>query len=118
MDPSFKGAVFRYTSVVYYLNRKNKQNYTLNILEEFLLTNQFVFYFSKNFYLVDEINEKISQLKSNGLIEHLQWKYFTLDKKLKDYPSMLTLENLSGIFKLLAYGLAAAMCALVIELVF
>jgi hypothetical protein len=51
LDPNFRGAVFRYRSVIAYTNQYYKKNFTLEILDESLLTNEFVFYFAKNFYL-------------------------------------------------------------------
>jgi hypothetical protein len=115
LDPNFKGAVFRYRSVIAYTNQYYKKNFTLEILDESLLTNEFVFYFAKNFYLVDEINDKISQFKSNGLIDCLMKKYFVKDKKGKDPPAGLKFKQLSGIFELLVYGWISATCVMLVE---
>lgn len=61
LDKKFPGAVCHYYSIVSHINSLNSRNFTLRILDEALLTNPIVFYFAKNFYLVDAINEKISQ---------------------------------------------------------
>lgn len=118
LEPSFKGAVFRYGSIVSYNNQVNQQNFTLKVLSESFLTNQFVFYFTKNFYLVDEINEKISHFKSSGLMKHWRSKYTNLIKKRKELQTSMTLGHLSGVFELLIYGWIATSCVFVIELIF
>lgn len=118
LEPSFKGAVFRYASIVSYNNHINQHTFSLKILNEAFLTNQFVFYFTKNFYLVDEINDKISQFKSSGLMKHWRSKYISSIKKAKESQTSMTLRHLSGVFELLIYGWIAASSVFVIELIF
>lgn len=54
-----RGAVFTYLSTALYTNSISKQNFFYTIFNEAVVTSQIKFYFTKNFYLVDEINEKI-----------------------------------------------------------
>lgn len=105
LNPTFKGAVLRYSLSIAYINQINKNNFTLKILNEAFFTNQFVFYFTQNFYLVDEINEKISQFHASGLIKFWITKYSIEDHKTrKESPSCFTMKKLKGIFEVLLFG--------------
>jgi hypothetical protein len=121
LDPAYKGVVFTYQSIALYMNFLNRKNFTVRICKEPLLTNHIVFYFTKNFYLVDEINELTERFKDAGLIEHVLSKY--IDTQLMDLQepktsaTALTMKNLSGIFQLLIYGLGVAVICFVAELV-
>jgi hypothetical protein len=121
LDPSYKGVVFDYLSIALYNNFLNRKNFTVKICRESLVTNLVVFYFTTNFYLVDDVNELIGRLKDAGLIEHVLSKY--IDTQLMDYQeaktsaTALTMKNLSGIFQLLIYGLGVAVICFVAELV-
>jgi hypothetical protein len=120
LDSSFKGVVFGYLLIVLYKNIQSRKNYTLNICKEVMLTNQIVFYFTKNFYLVDEFNRVIDNVKAAGLVDHVLSKY--IDEKMinaaseKQGPSPLDLVHLSGIFKLLAGGLITALLSFLMEI--
>lgn len=106
LDPSKKSVVCHYYSVISYLNSLNSRNFTLRILNEVLVSNQIVFYFTKNFYLVDEFNEKISFFKASGLINFWMSRYAGPDTmKAEDIPTKLTLLNLQGTFELFLYGI-------------
>jgi hypothetical protein len=116
LDPLFNGAVFHYDSIVLYMNSINHQNFTLKILNEALITNLIVFYLSKNFYLVDEIDEKISQFKANGFIKFWTSKYINSKlKKEKHLQSPLSLKQLKGTFEILYFGLLLSSFSFVIE---
>lgn len=117
LDSNFKGAVFAYSSTVLYRNFIRPKNLTCNILNEALITNQIVFYLTKNFYLVDEINEKISQFKANGMINFWMSKYTHADQtKSGDGLTALSFWHLSASFQLLAYCLAGASIVFIVEL--
>jgi hypothetical protein len=119
LDPSFKGVVFDYLTIALYTNFLNRKNYTFKICKESLLTNQIVFYFTKNFYLVDEFNNLFGRLKAAGLVEHVLSKYVDMElmdlQDVKKEATSLTLENLKGIFQLLTCGLALAVIGFVVE---
>jgi hypothetical protein len=75
-----------------------------------------VFYFTKNFYLVDEINEKISQFHSSGLIDFWISNYLIVDHKSNnEFPSVLTMKKFEGIFAILSFGWFLAIGALIFE---
>lgn len=119
LDSSFKGAVFAYHSNVLYLNMINKQNFSYSVLNEAFVTNPVAFYFTKNFYLVEEFNTKISQCKANGLINFWLSKYASSTaQKAVDFPSRMTVKHLQGTFEVLLYGLIGALIAFVLELNF
>ncbi len=63
LDPSFRGAVFIFLAQVLNENLVNSKNFTLRICKEIMLTDSFAFYFTKNFYLVDEFDNRIERLK-------------------------------------------------------
>lgn len=117
-DPTFRGAVFTYLSTALYTNSISKQNFSCTILNEAVVTSQIVFYFTKNFYLVDEINEKISQFKANGLMEYWISRSFSSSDSTfgKFSPTSLNLKNVQGIFILYAYGSMIATIVFVCEL--
>lgn len=119
LDPSFTGAVFSYLSTTSYTNSINKQNFTLTILNEAVVTSQIVFYFTKNFYLLDEFDQKISQFKANGLIYFWISKHFNSDKmnsnRFKSRQQSLNLQELQGIFVLHFYGLLIAFLVFCLE---
>lgn len=119
LSPSFKGAVFNYLTTVQYINSQNSRNFSYNILNEALLINEIVFYFTKNFFLVDEINFSLSHLKSGGFINFLRSKY--LSKTFQSnylFKSSLNLRQLGGVFKILLYGWLISCCMFFLEVVF
>lgn len=108
-----------YFSAVSYKNLINRQNYSLNILSEAFITNQIVFYFSKNFYLVDDINDLTCLLKASGLFNFWMSKYMSKDQKsMKKIASSLKLIHLKGVFELLIYGLSFAFVVFIAEISF
>lgn len=116
LDSSFDGAVFYYKSIVLYTNSINHRNFTLQILNEALVTNLIVFYLSKNFYLVDEIDDKISQFKASGFIQLWSSKYFKEGPNSNRDPTSLSMEQLQGTFKVLSFGLLLSFVSFVFEL--
>lgn len=118
LGSSFKGAVFIYHTTVMYRNFHNRSS-TLNVLKEAFVSNQVVFYLSKNFYLVDELNEKSSRFKSSGLIKFWRSKFADNDQNanmLKHIPSKLKVKHLQGIFSLLIDGFTISAVTFLIEL--
>lgn len=84
-----------------------------------MLTSSFAFYFTKNFYLVNEFNEVISNCQSAGLIDYVMSKYTKLTKKIeKQPPSALSYNNLEGFFELFAYGLILSFLSFILEILF
>lgn len=119
LDPTFKGAVAERVCSILYRNSINKQNFTLKMLNEVLVSYQIVFFFSRNFYLLDEFNEKLSQFQANGLLNFWRSNYMSsASEKLAIIPSSLDLMQLRGVFTLYMFGLLCACAALLSELTF
>ncbi len=86
-----------------------------------MLSNSFVFYFTKNFYLVSEFNELIFLFESSGLIDYTMSKY--VDPNLmrtiqKQPPSALNYRNIEGFFSLFYYGSVLALVSFICEIFF
>lgn len=121
LNPSFTGVVFNYLTPVLYENLIQRKNFTLKICKETMHTNSFVFYFTKNFYLVDEFNTLINTFESAGLIEQVMSKYVDMNlMKLshKQPPSVITYDNIEGFFELFYYGCALALVSFMCEIIF
>jgi len=74
------------------------------------MTIHLVYYFRKNFYLVNEINEKIGIMQSSGLINRIIKKYaddrFLRRKLPEDGPSQsqLRVQHFEGTFLIWIFG--------------
>lgn len=120
LNPNFNGIVFQYFSVVAHDNLMNRKNFTLKICKEPLMTNQIVFYYQKNFYLVDEINEIIQTFKSNGFINFILSKYANdpnINLQFVEAAAKLTLEHFKGILQILLFGLSTSFIIFLMELI-
>lgn len=119
-DPNFKGVVFQYITNALYSNQQNLKSFTYKICSESLMTNHLIFYFRKNFYLVDEINERIRRLRSAGIINFFISKYS--DEKYKKIeetnngPTQLTVNHFIGILQLWLFGLIVSFVLFLIEI--
>lgn len=121
LDPSFRGVVFNYLAPVSYDNLIERKNFTFRICKEIFNTNAFVFYFTKNFYLVDEFNELIQSFESAGLIGYTMAKYIDMNlMKIaeKNPPSALKYGNIEGFFALFYFGCAVALMCFICEIIF
>lgn len=124
LNQSLHGAVFKHKMPVLYQNFINRHNYTLNICPVTIYTNSFVFYFTQNFYLMQDMNNLIGNFKSAGLIDFIISKYIdpiyvtAFYKKEKQPPTPFEYSRLKGIFKLLFYLLGLSTVTFVSELLF
>lgn len=120
LDASFKGGLIQPLLEVIFLNQQNYQNFTFQVLKEYLFDVQIVNYFPKNFYLVEPMNDKIGILKAAGLINLWMERY--IDKsylKIKQFTGgarTITIKQLSGGFQILGIGTFIASLIFVIEL--
>lgn len=120
LDDNFKGVVFQYITAALYRNQRNFKNFTLKICTEPLMTNHLIFYFRKDFYLIDEVNERIGIMKSSGIVEYFISKY--ADKKFKQVssdstgPSKLELHHFIGVYQMWSFGLALSFLTFLVEL--
>lgn len=121
VEPTFKGAVTSSIEQILYFNKMNYKNMTLTVCKEYLFTFQYGIYFRKNSYLEEVFNNKISILKSSGLIDFWASDYISskfLNIKLRDAsPRKLSIEQLMGGFEVLFIGFSVGSAILLCELV-
>ena len=116
LDPNFKGAVVGPLSEVIYANLKNFKKFTFRVLPEILFSVPVAMYFPKNHFLVNEINSKISILKSAGLIDWWTSKYLQGRKEpLTIVPAKLNIKHLAGGFYIFIGGFTIAVICFIIE---
>lgn len=108
-DSTFKGAVtIDYAQAAYY-NKVHHRNETFKICKEQMFSGQVVFYFQKDFYLVQEFNDKIKYLKAAGILDIWLRKY--IDNKYLNFKQpkigsrKLKFRNLQGGFQLFCGGI-------------
>lgn len=119
LNPSFKGVVFNNLPQILYINQLNLNNYTLTVCKESVYNMPFVFYFKKNHFLVDEINEKLDLLLMNGMIDHFTRKYADtgfLKIRESGERKVLTLTHFRGAFLLHLVLIIISIFVFVIEL--
>lgn len=120
-DPSFKGAFARSLVKALYYNKINPKINRFQICKEVFLTIPAVFHTRKNFYLLEEIDERIVELKTAGLINHWIRRY--IDPNLMahqedlDEPKVLTFHDLTACFHILVIGYVASLIAFFCELI-
>lgn len=119
VDSSSNLAVTSSLEQVLFFNKLNYKNMTLTVCREFLFTFQYGIYFRKNSYFEDVFNEKISFLKSNGLIEFWASKFISsqyLHVSLRDgSPRQLNVGQLMGGFEVLFIGLSIGFVVFLLE---
>lgn len=120
LDPKFNGVVFNYLDQILYANQINK-NFSFHVCKERFTTNHFVFYFKRNHYLVDEINNQIELMLTNGMIQRFRSKYADLKfaSPIREYvgPKLLTLEHFNGVFRIFAVCSIIAIIIFLFELI-
>jgi hypothetical protein len=120
LDPSFKGVVFNYLDQLLYQNMINFKNFTYHICKERFSTYQFVFYFRKNHYLVDDVNSKIDLMLEFGIIQHINsnyadTKFLKISTDTKQ-PIQLTLKHFMGAFRLFGISIGFAVSIFAVEM--
>jgi hypothetical protein len=117
-DSSFKAAFGASLTKTLFEDQVKDKAKRHTICKDVLLTLPKVIYTIKDFYLIDEFNDKIELLKSAGLIEF--WYFQFIDKpstkaKNKKYPQRLKLQHFEGCFGILCCGSFASFVAFVVE---
>ncbi|CRL04594.1 CLUMA_CG017662, isoform A [Clunio marinus] len=76
-------------------NKRHFNDFTHKILKEPMRVDNIVIYFSKHFYLIEAINEKLSQLIASGIIKHWIENFLKLQYRmeLKGSREMLLDKN-------------------------
>lgn len=119
LDSSFKGVVFNYENQIVYLNQLNYKNFSYIICKEKFMITSFVFYFRKNHFIVDDINEVLKMMHSNGFIDFISRKY--ADRKYLKHeedsgPKVLELAHLYGAFKIYLVSNLIAFVVFILEI--
>lgn len=119
LNPTFKGVVLDFHMQVLVINEENYKRFTYKRCLEHILLIQSVFYMRKNFFLQDQINDKMERFKSNGLIDYFMRKNYNSRYKIATTtdPTSITIHQLRGIFEMLVYGLGLSSIVLLIEVI-
>lgn len=107
-----------YNSIVY-VNQQNTSAPRSIICKEKFLTLASVVFTPKGYFLLDALNEKITNLKSAGLVEHWHSKAFDKDiLKMKEskQPKVIKMQHLLGCFRTWMFGLLFSIFAFIVEL--
>lgn len=119
-DPNFPGAIALSLRSMLYMNQilgvNERRYYYCN---EILVMVPIVIYTQKDFFLINEINNKIEVFKSAGLIEY--WDFKGGDEKALNtgkYPGVLTIDHLTGSFQILILGSFISSIVFIIEILF
>lgn len=118
-DPYQNIAFIRSESLEHINNQKRPRNESSIICKEILFSLPIVIYAKKDFFLIDEINSKLSDLMASGLIEY--WQSEMLKKKKIDNvrgPKVLTYKMLSGCFHILLCGLLISLITFCVEVLY
>lgn len=119
LDPYFKGATVGPSSEVIYANQQNYKNFTLRILPEIVFSVPVAIFLPKNHFLVNEINAKISDFNSAGLITFWTSKY--LNSNVKDLPTIgpkkITVSHLAGALFIFVAGCCCSFTCFVVEII-
>jgi hypothetical protein len=119
-DSNFKGVLFTYMADALLFNMQNVKNRSLKICSERFLLNQRVFYFPKDFYLVEEFNHQISVLSANGILTKILSEFvdqsFLSVKSENAGPSPISWNQISGIFFITSIGLLISFFVFVSEI--
>lgn len=118
-DASFEGVIIQPLLKILYKNKALDKSSRYIICKEIFKMIPLVIYSSKNFFLLDAINQKIEVLKASGLIEF--WHFQDVDRrnlKTSEGPKVLTFNHLLGIFEILSYGYAFSFSVFMLEKLF
>lgn len=98
------------------LMTREREHIQYQISKERLMMFPSVIYTRKNFFLGDNMNDVIEQLKTSGLIDYWQAQSFS-ERKLSDQrqPEVIKFEHVEGPFQFLVISLVAAGLAFMIE---
>lgn len=128
LDSSFKGVLFEHLGHILYQNVINRKNFTFRICKEVLYTNSYVFYFTKNFYLVGEFDRLIEIFEAAGLIDVMIGKYVNLnydfnsinnvERNPSSGVSAISYDNVEGFFILFYCGCVLSTAVFLFEIVY
>jgi len=101
-------------------NKRNRDRFTHIVCKEYIAYVNIVMYFTKNFYLIDPINEKLDRFLSAGIFTHIIERYVDMRywnfKEPKKGPRTLEFKHLHGAFVLWSSLALVSVGAFLIEL--
>lgn len=103
---------------VMYANEKNHRIFTHKTASEHFKIENLVFYYPKNFFLIEVIDEKLGVIIASGLVEHWINSIEThpwADDKPKRERKKLSLTHLCGAFYVLVTGYVISFVVFVLE---
>jgi hypothetical protein len=106
-------------NAILYDNQISPNENRCNVLKDTFMTFSIVIYSTKNFYLLDEMNEKIQFLQAAGLIEY--WFRKSIDTAFSMIresrkPKKLSLKNMEASFYILCFGCLFSFIVFMIEM--
>lgn len=120
-DSTFKGAYGGSITYFLYTNQISSKDMNNKFCKDIFLTIPVVIYITKNFYLLEALNDKIKLLNSAGLINFWHFHQYidenALTRKLKgsENPKVLTLYHFEGCFGILLCGILISSIVFVVE---
>lgn len=102
-DPTFNSAIVQSLSRVSYEIQHNHRKLTL--CNEIISTVPIVFFFPKNHFLVQTMNEKFDLFASAGLLDfwvnkYIDKKYIKEHQERQHHPKQLNIQQLLGSFQI------------------
>lgn len=118
-DPNFKGAVAINLDDVIIMNKKTFPTHIIEICKEIIFVHRVAIYFQKNSHLVDQIDDVIAALQTNGLIGHWEKNVFDVKYTTNPPPNKearnLGISHLIGSFRIFLLGLLVAFIVFTLE---
>jgi hypothetical protein len=117
-DPNFKGIYEESLHKLRYMNQLQPLTLRKKICKEVFMIIPEVIYTKKDFFLLDEFNNKIETVKAAGLIMYWKERYIQehkLNEKETKSPKTLTLNHFKGCFGILGLGTAIALFVFICE---
>lgn len=122
LNSNFKGGICSSLDEVLYLNKLHFKNLTYRVLPEYLYDFSYVIYLQKNSPYLKAFNDKMSWLKSGGIINYLISKYLNTfylnEQKTSSGPKKLNIQNLSGCFQAWLIGCGISAFVFISEIIY
>lgn len=102
------------------INKKNRNKFALTTCPEIIWNAKLVFYYQKDFYLIDTINRKMSAYAASGILSlivnrYVDLQYFIVKPEHKG-PQKLSFTHLEGAFMLWIIMIAISFVSFLTEL--
>jgi hypothetical protein len=119
-NPSFKGAYGLTMTQIRYFNKVKTPSFPVKVCKNIIITTPIVVYTTKEFYLLDSLNEKIDLFKSAGLIDFWLYRYISkenFEDNTTQHQRVLKLNQLVAAFYIWLSGCILSVTTFVIELI-